>query len=70
MLAVSTHAGIWLTTYYSTNKCQARVHANEACEMYGQNMRAHANQNAGVQFVQTNNARALFVQTMMRMTAD
>ena len=32
--------------------------------------RAHANQNARVQFVQTKDAHALFVQTMMHVTAD
>ena len=33
-------------------------------------MRAYANQNAQVQFVQAKDARMLFVKTMMHMAAD
>ena len=33
-------------------------------------MRAHANQNAQVQFVQTKDAHVLFVQIMMHTTVD
>ena len=34
------------------------------------NTRAHANQNARVQFVQTKNARALFMQSMMHLATE
>ena len=66
---VSTHAHIWFTMYYSCI-CQARVHTNETRKMCGKNTHTCANQNAQVQFVQTKDARELFVQTMMHMAAD
>ena len=83
VLTVSTHARIWVTTYYSCI-CQARVHDTRngwkktrmlmqnkmhECSSW-KNTRAHANQNARVQFVETKDTRVLFVQTMMHTAAD
>ena len=83
VLTVSTHARIWVTTYYSCI-CQARVHDTRngwkktrvlmqtkmhECSSW-KNTRARANQNARVQFVETQDTRVLFVQTMMHTAAD
>ena len=43
---------------------------NETRKMCGKNTHTRANQNAQVQFVQTKDARELFMQTMMYMAAD
>ena len=52
--------------------CITRVYAKpERMPMkHAKNTRAHVNQNARVQFVQTKDTRALFIQTMMHMAAD
>ena len=83
LLTVSTHARIWVTTYYSCI-CQVRVHDTRngwkkthvlvqtkmhECSSW-KNTRARANQNARVQFVETKDTRVLFVQTMMHTAAD
>ena len=60
-VVVSTHACIWYT-YYSCI-CQARVHANETCELCGINACAHAKQNTRVQFVQTKDAHTLLCKS-------
>ena len=68
VLTVSTHALIWVTTYYSCiyMPSQSARHA----KWVEKNTRARANQNARVQFVETKDTRVLFVQTMMHTAAD
>ena len=64
VLAVSTHAHIWfIRTYYSCTYMPSQTARRL-------NTCARANQNARVQFVQTKNARALFVQSMMHTAAE
>ena len=63
VLAVSTHAHILVYTYVLF----VYMPSQTACQL---NTRARANQNARVQFMQTKNARVLFVQSMMHMAAE
>ena len=62
VLAVSMHAYIWFLCalfMYMPSQTARQL-----------NTRAHANQNARVQFVQPKYAHALFVQTMMHMAVE
>ena len=64
VLAVSTHTHIWFIATYVLFK---NMPSQTACQL---NTRAHANQNAQVQFVQTKYARTLFVQSIMYTAAE
>ena len=64
VLAVSMHAHTYLVYTYVLF---VYVPSQTACQL---NTRAHANQNARVQFVQTKNACMLFMQSMMHTAAE